>query len=275
MSKGKEATVPVEASVKRSEQPKESQQARWNFIPWNPWVGLVFIILVYFASQVIAENIVAIYPMAKHWSNAVAISWITNSIIAQFFYVLLAEALTLGAIYLYLRHYKKTFSLIGLHRPRLDHILYGFLMFPVYYIITSVVLVLIGHLVPSFNVSQQQEIGFTTVHGAAQLIMTGISLVILPPLTEEIMVRGFMYSTLRKGLPQFAAVIVTSALFASAHLDEGGNAGPLYVAAVDTFILSLALIYLREKTNNLWASMTLHACKNGFAFVALFILNNR
>jgi membrane protease YdiL (CAAX protease family) len=64
-------------------------------------------------------------------------------------------------------------------------------------------------------------------------------------------------------------------LFASAHLDEGGSAGPLYVGAVDTFILSLSLIYLREKTNNLWASMTLHACKNGFAFVALFIISSR
>ena len=42
---------------------------------------------------------------------------------------------------------------------------------------------------------------------------------------------------------------------------------------LDTFILSLVLIYLREKTGGLWASITLHAFKNGVAFVALFALH--
>ena len=87
------------------------------------------------------------------------------------------------------------------------------------------------------------------------------------------MVRGFLYSSFKKGLPTAAAVIVTSAIFASAHLPEGGGGGLLWIAAVDTFILSLVLIYLREKTGALWASMTLHALKNGVAFVALFALH--
>jgi membrane protease YdiL (CAAX protease family) len=69
------------------------------------------------------------------------------------------------------------------------------------------------------------------------------------------------------------AVILTSLIFASAHLPEGGAAGLLYIAALDTFILSLVLIYLREKTGGLWASITLHAIKNGIAFVALFVLH--
>jgi membrane protease YdiL (CAAX protease family) len=32
---------------------------------------------------------------------------------------------------------------------------------------------------------------------------------------------------------------------------------------------------LREKTGGLWSSMTLHAIKNGIAFVALFVLHAR
>ncbi len=87
------------------------------------------------------------------------------------------------------------------------------------------------------------------------------------------MVRGFLYSTLKKAMPLFGAVVLTSAIFASAHLPEGGAAGPLWIGALDTFVLSLFLIYLREKTNGLWASMTLHAVKNGVAFVALFVLH--
>ncbi|HVX57224.1 MAG TPA: CPBP family intramembrane glutamic endopeptidase, partial [Candidatus Saccharimonadales bacterium] len=111
------------------------------------------------------------------------------------------------------------------------------------------------------------------VQGALPMTLTFISLVVLPPLAEEIMVRGFLYSSLKKALPTIWAVLITSGLFAAAHLPEGGASGPLYIGAIDTFVLSLVLIYLREQTGNLWASITLHACKNGFAFVTLFVLH--
>ena len=99
-----------------------------------------------------------------------------------------------------------------------------------------------------------------------------ISLVVLPPIVEEILVRGFLYTSLRKYLPRIWAVIIASALFAAAHLPEGNSgAGLLWVAAVDTFILSAVLIYLREKTDKLWASMMVHGMKNGIAFLSLFV----
>ncbi len=264
-----------------SEHPKDDksskvvahiQKFKTLSIPWNPWLAVGFVVFVYYLSQIVAGLLISIYPLLKHWSSTTANAWVSNSINAQFFYILFAEAFTLGALYLFLRRYKKTFRTIGLHRPTLRDPLYGLLAVPVYYIIYLAVVALISHFVPSLNVNQQQEIGFTNVHGAAQLILTFISLVILPPFTEEILVRGFLYSSLKKGMPQIAAAIVTSVLFASAHLPEGGSAGPLYIAAIDTFILSLVLIYLREKTGSLWAGITLHALKNGIAYVALFIV---
>jgi hypothetical protein len=87
------------------------------------------------------------------------------------------------------------------------------------------------------------------------------------------MVRGFLYSSLKKALPVVWAVVLTSGIFAIAHLSGGGATGPLYIAALDTFVLSLVLIYLREKTGGLWASITLHAIKNGIAFMALFVFH--
>jgi membrane protease YdiL (CAAX protease family) len=248
-------------------------QSKFLGVPWNPWLGVGYVLVVYYLSQVISALIVSIYPNLKHWSSATANSWLNNSITAQFIYILLAETFTLVSIYFFLRFYKKTFRVIGLHRPRWTDPLYGLLAVPVYYILYLLTVGVVSHFVPSLNVNQQQQIGFTNVHGIASLIMTFISLCILPPLTEEIMVRGFLYSSLKKGMPQIAAALVTSVIFASAHLPEGGSAGPLYIAALDTFVLSLVLIYLREKTGSLWASMTLHACKNGVAFAALFILH--
>ena len=60
-------------------------------------------------------------------------------------------------------------------------------------------------------------------------------------------------------------------LFAVAHLPEGGSDGPLYIAAIDTFVLSLFLVGLRERTRGIWAGMVLHASKNFIAFYYLFI----
>ncbi|MGC1176912.1 MAG: type II CAAX endopeptidase family protein [Candidatus Saccharimonadales bacterium] len=232
-------------------------------------------VAIYYVSQLFGGLLISIYPITRHWSNAQANDWLGNSVVAQFGYILLAEAFTIGAIYLFLKRYRLGFKVIGLRRPRWTDLGYGLAAVPFYYVLYLLTVGVASHLIPGLDVNQQQQIGFDNVHGVAALILTFISLVILPPLTEEIMVRGFLYSSLKKAMPTIAAVIVTSAIFASAHLPEGGATGPLYIAALDTFVLSLVLIYLREKTGGLWASMTLHAVKNGVAFMALFILHVR
>ena len=85
--------------------------------------------------------------------------------------------------------------------------------------------------------------------------------------------RGFLFGALRRSTGFWISAAITSVIFASLHLGGGEQgAGLLWIAAIDTFILSLALCYLREKTGRLWASIGLHAIKNGVAFVALFIL---
>lgn len=242
-------------------------------VNWNPWLGVVFVVVIFFVTQVMAELVVSIYPSLRHWTSSHASDWLQNSVGAQFVFILLAESLTIGAIYLFLRLYRRSFKTIGLLKPRWRDVLYGLLAVPAYYVVYLIVVGVASHLIPSLNVDQQQQIGFNNVHGALPLALTFISLVILPPLTEEILVRGFLYSSLKKAMRLLPAAIITSLIFASAHLPEGGAAGPLYIAAIDTFILSLFLIYLREKTGSLWSSITLHATKNGVAFVVLFVLH--
>src|SRR5690606_7282850 len=108
-----------------------------------------------------------------------------------------------------------------------------------------------------------------------QLILVFISLVLLPPFVEEVLARGFLYTGLKTKWPVWAAAVVTSLIFAAAHLEFGSGAPLLWVAAIDTFTLSLVLIYLREKTGKLGASIMLHMLKNGVAFVLLFIVGIR
>lgn len=239
---------------------------------WNPWLGVLFVPIIFFASQFLAALLVSIYPALKHWSNNHAQDWLSNTVSAEFIYILLAEALAIGSIYAVLKHYKVGWASIGLGRKAkwLDVRAALALAVP-YYIIFFVISGLASRYIPSFNVNEQQQIGFGNVHGSIQLAMAFISLVILPPLAEEIMVRGFLYSSLKKGVKVLYAAIITSVIFGAAHLPEGGAAGPLWVGAVDTFILSLFLIRLREKTGSLWSPMTLHAIKNGLAFMLVFV----
>lgn len=241
-------------------------------VPWKPWRAVLFVLFVYFAAQFLAGVLISVYPELRGWSTDRALDWLNDSVSAQFVFVLLAEALTLGAVYWFLKRHKASWSIIGLRRPRWSDAAYGLAAVIPYYLLYIATVGLISLLVPGLNVDQEQEIGFENVVGLLALTMTFVSLVILPPLTEEIVVRGVLYSSLKKALPVLWAVVATSFIFAAAHLPMGGAAGPLYIAALDTFVLSLVLIYLREKTGGLWAPITLHAIKNGIAFVALFVL---
>lgn len=242
-------------------------------VPWSPWLGVVFTIVIFYVSQFAAYLIVSIYPGLQGWSANRTIDWLDSSTIAQFFYILLAETAVIGAIYLFLKRYGRTFAAIGLRKPRWWDPGYALMAVPVYYGLYLLTVGVVSHFVSGLNVDQQQQIGFGDVHGSTQLVLTFISLVILPALTEEIMVRGFLYSSLRKAMKLVPAALLTSLIFAAAHLPEGGAAGPLYIAALDTFVLSLVLIYLREKTGSLWAPITLHAIKNSIAFISLFVIH--
>ena len=67
------------------------------------------------------------------------------------------------------------------------------------------------------------------------------------------------------------AIIVTSLAFGAAHL-WGGPGSPLqWAVAIDTMVLGVILALLREYTGAVWASVLVHALKNGIAFYLLFM----
>ncbi|CAN5142431.1 hypothetical protein BH09PAT3_BH09PAT3_6810 [soil metagenome] len=255
------------------ETPKQPKNV--PVIPWNPFAALLVVIGLYFLAPTIGGLFVSLYPMLQGWDFNRSQDWLSSSIIAQFFYVLLAESLMIGGLVLFLKRYKKNLSVLGFKRPRLRDVGVGLLAYPVYFIGFAIVLVAATQLIPALDVNQEQQLGFDNVSGPLALTLTFISLVVLPPLVEEIMVRGFLFGSLRKHLNLGWAALVTSLAFAAAHLPEGGDTGPLYIAAIDTFILSLVLCYVREKTGSLWAGIVLHAIKNGIAFISLFVLAGR
>lgn len=228
----------------------------------------------YYVLPVVAAFVVYWYALFfKHLPHEAAVQWLGESIPAQFGFMLIAQGLTLVALYFILRRFRWTRQDIGLRKPKLIHVLGGIAAAVPYYLLYGVMLLVVMQLVPGFDAEQKQQIGFDNPTGTLQLLMVFVSLVVLPPLVEEIVMRGFLYTGIRKWLPRIGAALIVSSLFGAAHLAEGGAAGPLWVGALDTFALSMVLIWLRELTGNLWAGITLHAVKNGIAFIAVFILH--
>lgn len=250
----------------------EQQSTETTKLPWSPLWAVVYAVIIYFAASFIGGLL--LWGGATLWplGDGNVSDWLTSSTTAQFIYVVLVEILSLLAVAYFLKTYKQRWSVLGLKKPRLKDGAVAVMAYPVYFIAFAAVLIAATQLLPGLDVEQEQQLGFDNVQGTLALVMTFVSLVILPPLVEEIIVRGLIFTSLRQHFKFWGAALVTSLVFALAHLPAGGDSGPLYVAAIDTFILSVVLCFLREKTGSLWAGIALHAIKNSIAFVSLFIL---
>lgn len=135
--------------------------------------------------------------------------------------------------------------------------------FVVYFLVAAILVYVIGRLVPGFNATQAQETGFNHISQSYEYLLAFITLIIVAPVAEELLFRGFLYGKLRKVVPVWVAILITSAVFGAIH--GQWNVG------VDVFVLSVVLCSLREITGNIWAGMLLHMIKNGLAFYVLFI----
>jgi membrane protease YdiL (CAAX protease family) len=233
-------------------------------VGWGVLRGVVTAFSAFIVGQLLGFVLVRSYiDISGHTSS--------DSTALQFVFILLSEAFTMTLLWLGLRK-RSLWRNAGLLRPRWRDALYVVLGAVGYYVLYIVVISVATSLV-HIDINQPQDVGFNHVSGTLPLVMTFISLVVLPPLVEEIVFRGVIFWGFRTRLPVLLAALFTSALFAMLHLPEGGDGKLLWIAGIDTFVLSMVLCYLREKTGSLWASIGVHAVKNGIAFVSLFILH--
>ena len=251
----------------------EPTTSKLNAVPWNPWLGVAIVAMVFIATQVIAVLLLSIYPAFKHWSDKMTQDWLSNNIFAQFFTELLVGVLAFLLLWAFVRYFKTTFRIIGYGKAKLEDIAYALSGLVIYFPAFIAIVTLTKDLIPKLNVDQAQQIGFQNPTGSLELVLAFVSLVILPPIIEETIFRGFIYTSLRKKLPLIIAALITSALFAAPHLLEGGSGGTFWIGGLDTFILSMVLVWLRQKTDRLYAGMGLHALKNFIAFASLYLIH--
>lgn len=189
-------------------------------------------------------------------------SAVVNTAIAAFVYVL-TLVIVVGVPWL-IKKYRTTKDDIGLTRLlSWTDILFAPAGFVIYLLSSALLVYIAGVVAPNLDLSQTQETGFKNIVYYHEYVLAFMTLIVIAPIAEEILFRGYLYGKLRNVAPLWVAVLVTSGLFGLVH--GQWNVG------IDVFALSIVLCTLREVTGNIWAGVLVHMLKNSLAFYILFI----
>ena len=192
-----------------------------NLVPWNGFIGVFVVLASFFVVQILAALAIIIIPLIEGKTYKQAIDWLSSTSFHQFIYVFLAEFLTVAVLIGFAKLYNAKLNLVGLRKFKFTDLLYGTLAYIIYFAVFLVTVVIVRLIYPALNVSQKQNVGFSSSAGTLAMTLAFISLVILPPIVEEIMVRGFLYGSFKKFSPKIIASLLASLFFGAAHLPEG------------------------------------------------------
>ena len=226
---------------------------------WGPAQALGFGLLIYLGAQILAGIVIAV--LASIDGQDITEYYDGNLILVSFISSAILGLGTVSLVYLATKKYGG-WKALKLGRFDLGDLGWAFPGYMLYFLISLVLFALISVLVTSVDLEQDQVLGFEDAASGMQIAVSFIALVIVAPIAEEILFRGYTYQGLRKRMHWLTAAVISSALFALAHMQL--NVG------MDTFALGVVACLLLEKTGSLWPSILLHAIKNSIAFYILF-----
>ena len=223
----------------------------------------IWVLICFFSAQYLIGG--AIWLIQKVDSNVLSSINQTLFQLVASVAVYLVTILFIALVPWIVRKRRLSFSDFGLNvkLPQWSDIVIMFAGLIIYLVLLSIIMVVVTKLFPSIKVDQTQDIGFKHVNSQIEHIMAFVALVIIAPVAEEVIFRGYLFGKIKKYAPIWIAVILTSLTFGFVH--------GAWNLAIDTFTLSVVLCLLRQTTNSLWSPILLHMAKNGLAFYALFI----
>ncbi len=215
------------------------------------WIGFTFILimLIGFVSPYL--------PAASQFLDGLQ----RNDVQASFILVIVNAIIAFGLVALYLKRYKVGFDAVGWRGFSLfKAALYLLAIFVVFVVGSGLLIYLVSVLVPGFDSNQAQSNEFIS-STASNPRLTLIALVIIPPIIEETVFRGFIFPAFAKRWGVIWGAIISSVMFGFAHLQA--NVG------VYTFLLGMLLCFLYVKLKSIIPGIFFHMLNNYLAFVAL------
>lgn len=239
-------------------QTKKKRQYRWMMLALLPiWVLTAFLI-----SNLLVAGLLWLLSVLHVSLEGLVRPAIYQTVVATIVYIL-TLVIAMGAPYVVIRQ-KTTLAVLGLNRlPSWSDIGLAPLTFVAYTLVSAGVLALAAVWLPSIPLDQAQDVGFKAFGSRTDNILAFMTLVIVAPIAEEVLFRGYLYGKLKGYVPAIWAALATSLLFGIAHFQW--NVG------IDVFILSMFLCGLRSLTGSIWAGILVHILKNALAYYILFI----
>src|SRR3990167_2763335 len=110
-------------------------------------------------------------------------------------------------------------SLLGFSRkPKVSDVYFLLAGYGAYFVGNLVVFTFLTSFVPGFNFDEKQNVGFENINSQIEYVMSFVVLVVMAPLIEEAIFRGFLFTKVRKQLNFWPTAIVVSLIFGLVHL---------------------------------------------------------
>lgn len=242
---------------------------------YGPVTSVALVIAIFLGSQIIGSvlfvSLLLLLPGYAGLSGAAVEQRVMDNPWLYLPLMVLIEGLAVTGLYLYMRRADISWKDLGVGEFKPIYIAYAAAGYVGVMFANVIVTAAVGGLLPSVDLDQKQSLGITATAAGNQLIPLFIVLVILPPVVEELLMRGFLFTRLRQRLPFAVSAIIVSVLFGLAHITQA-DSGLFWSGAISFFVLSLMLCWLREKTNSLWPSIGVHMLQNGIAFTFLYLV---
>jgi membrane protease YdiL (CAAX protease family) len=221
----------------------------------------IWVLVSFFAVQILL--LVALQLLASTGFSADNINpAVFSTALGAVVYVLVL-VVTIGAPWLIYKR-RTTLEEVGLQRlPSWKDLGIAPIGFIAYLIVTAVFMIVAQNTLTFVDFDQQQDVGFEALNLQYEYILAFITLVIIAPLAEEILFRGYLFGKLRKVTSLWVSILITSVLFGIVHL--AWNVG------IDVFALSIVMCLVLVWSGSLWPSIIIHMTKNFIAFYFLFI----
>ncbi len=159
---------------------------------------------------------------------------------------------------------KTTREELGLRElPTWTDILLAPIAFIVFLIASGFIMAVMQAILPSIDWTQEQDVGFNNIISNLDFVLAFLSLVVIAPIAEEVIFRGWLYGKMRRKMSAVPAILIVSLLFGLVH-------GQWNVGVV-VFTMSIAMCLIRELTGTIWGGILVHMIKNGLAFYALYV----
>ncbi len=230
-------------------------------VPWGIIDALVVYLMAWVGSTVIL--VVLLRIVATQFSAAAQYlqSLAAGDIYASFILTIFNAIIALGLVAFYLRRHSVSWSSVGWRKFNvLKAAMYLLAIFICFIFASKVLLWIVSILVPGFN-SQQPQVNDFTKSTLSNPRLTLIALVIIPPIIEETVFRGFIFPAFAKKWGVVWGAILSSVMFGFAHLQQ--NVG------VYTFVLGLLLCFLYIRLKSIIPGIMFHTLNNYLAFIAI------